>query len=74
MVMATLDNWRVVEATVVLHWFPDPYCKGNMQVMFLQGANIDPQNKVLIGKVKACHITPCIYFSLAALSPREGQQ
>lgn len=58
----------------VLHWLPDPYCKDNMKVIILQGANIDPQKKtVLISKVKAGHVTLFIYFPLPGLSPTAGQ-
>lgn len=59
MVMATLDHWRAVEKTAMLHWLPDPYWKGSVQVIILQGTNIDHWGKkeVLVDKAEACYAT-----------------
>ena len=72
MVVATLgiEEWR---KQLVLHWWLDPYCKDNVQVVFLQDANTDPQEKILIDKIKVCWVTTYVSFSLTALSPTAGE-
>lgn len=61
MVMVTLDNWRVMEGLTVLHWLSDPLSKGDMQVIILQGTDIDHWKKnseVLVVKEKMCYGSP----------------